>query len=234
MYRYETHLHTAPVSRCAKATVEESLTFYKELGYAGVFVTNHFLDGSINIDKARPYCEQIHFYFSDYENALKIGEALGLQVFCGVELSYCGTDFLVYGLDKAWFLAHPEIMEMEKSQELALMADSGALIIQAHPFRGAQYMDHIRLYPRYAQGVEVVNAARSDEENHLATLYAEHYGLIKFAGSDNHTGANRRKLAGICCAEPLRSVEDMIRKVKNSEAEIFSLVNPQAPSSALF
>lgn len=234
MYRYETHLHTAPVSRCAKATVAESLAFYQRLGYDGVFITNHFLDGSINIDKAKPYEEQIHFYFSDYEAALELGKEMGIQVFCGVELSYAGTDFLVYGLDKDWFLAHPEIMDMKKSEELALMAESGALIIQAHPFRGAQYMDHIRLYPRFAQGVEVVNAARSDEENTLATLYAQHYGLLKFAGSDNHTGENRRKLAGICCADPLSSVEDFINKVKNCEAEIFTLINDQCPPSAIF
>ena len=226
MYRYETHLHTAPVSRCAKATVEESLAFYKKLGYHGVFITNHFLDGSIGIDKTKPYAEQIHFYFSDYERGLEIGEALGIRVFCGVELSYRGTDFLVYGLDKAWFLAHPEIMEMEKSQELALMAEHGALIIQAHPFRGAGYMDHIRLYPRFAQGVEVVNAARSDEENSLAALYAKHYGLIPFAGSDNHTAADREKLAGICCKAPISSVEDFICKVKSGETEIFTLQNP--------
>lgn len=225
MYRYETHLHTAPVSRCAKATVAESLEFYKKLGYDGVFITNHFLDGSINIDKTKPYTEQIEFYFSDYEAGLEIGKALGIKVFCGVELSYAGTDFLVYGLDKAWFLAHPEIMEMKKSEELALMAENGALIIQAHPFRGAAYMDHIRLYPRFAQGVEVVNAARSDEENNLATLYAEHFGLLKFAGSDNHTGANREKLAGIQCDQPLNSAADLMEKVKAGQAHIFTIIN---------
>ena len=32
MYKYETHLHTAPVSRCARAGVRETLEFYKELG----------------------------------------------------------------------------------------------------------------------------------------------------------------------------------------------------------
>ena len=43
MYRYETHLHTAPVSKCAHASVRENLEFYKSLGYAGVFITNHFI-----------------------------------------------------------------------------------------------------------------------------------------------------------------------------------------------
>ena len=32
-YLYEMHLHTAPVSKCAKAGVRESLEYYKSLGY---------------------------------------------------------------------------------------------------------------------------------------------------------------------------------------------------------
>ena len=55
MYKYETHLHTYPVSKCAKATVRESLVFYKDIGYDGVFITNHFLDGNINISPDAPY-----------------------------------------------------------------------------------------------------------------------------------------------------------------------------------
>ena len=86
MYRYETHLHTFPVSKCAKADVAENLKFYKELGYDGVFITNHFLDGNINIPEETPYAEQLEFYFSDYEKAVELGKDLGLKVFCGVEV----------------------------------------------------------------------------------------------------------------------------------------------------
>ena len=60
------------------------------------------------------YEEKIKFYFSDYEEALELGKKIGLKVFLGVELSYKGTDFLIYGLDKEWFLAHPEILEMKR------------------------------------------------------------------------------------------------------------------------
>ena len=42
MYKYETHLHTSPVSVCARVEVRETLEFYKSLGYDGVFITNHF------------------------------------------------------------------------------------------------------------------------------------------------------------------------------------------------
>ena len=225
MYKYETHLHTFPVSRCGKAEVGESLAFYKSLGYDGVFVTNHFINGNINIDKEKPYEEKVNFYFSDYEKGVEIGKELGIKVFCGIEFSYSGTDFLIYGLDKAWYLAHPEIMDMKHSERLTFMMEHGALIIQAHPFREATYIDHIRLFPRHIHGVEVINANRTDEENELANIYAKHYDLIEFAGTDNHKAGNQKKLAGVSFEQPICSLEAFISKVKNNEAKIFTLLN---------
>ena len=223
MYRYETHMHSAPVSRCARASVRESLEYYKKLGYDGVFVTNHFLDGNVNIDPARPYEEKINFFFSDYEEALSLSEEIGIKVFAGVEVSYYGIDFLVYGLDKEWYLQHPEIMEMPKKQELAFMMEEGALIIHAHPFREDFYIDHIHLFPHQVHGVEIINASRPDTENEMATLYAKHYGLLEMAGSDNHSADKVKRLAGVEFATPVESIQDFITKVKNNEMSIFTL-----------
>ncbi len=159
---------------------------------------------------------------------MEFGQKIGIKVFLGVELSYKGADFLVFGLDKAWYLNHPEIMEMTKSQELALMRECGALIIQAHPFRD---IDHIQLYPRYIDGIEVINASRKPEENEMARIFAEHYDLLKIAGSDNHTGSDRNVLAGISTNEPIVSVEDFINKVKNHKTEIFTFINSERENS---
>lgn len=221
MFLYETHLHTYPVSRCAKAGVRETVEFYKAAGYAGVFITNHFLDGNINIDHRLPYEERIDFYFSDYEEALRIGREIGLDVFFGVELSYNGTDFLIYGLDKQWFLSHPEIMEMQKSEELKLMADCGALVIQAHPFRAAHYIDHVRLYPGAVHGVEVYNACNTDFENTVAEQYAENYGLIPFAGTDNHFADRQKRFGGMQTERPIADEFDFIALVKGRKAVPF-------------
>ena len=207
------------------ADVKECLEFYKKLGYDGVFITNHFLDGNINIEYDKPYEEKIEFYFSDYEKALKLSKSIGIKVFCGQEISYKGTDFLIYGLDKDWYLDHPEIMEMKKTDELTLMADSGALIIQAHPFREAAYIDHIRLFPCHVHGVEVENACRRKAENQMADVYADHYGFLKFAGSDNHIGARQKKLAGVCTDEPVCDIEDFIDKMRGKKTKIFTMVN---------
>lgn len=223
MYRYETHLHTFPVSKCARVGVREVLEYYKSLGYDGVFITNHFLDGNINIDPCRPYDEKIGFFFSDYEFAKTIEPEVGIKVFCGVELSYRGTDFLVYGLDKAWFLSHPEIMDMTKKQELNTFLEVGALVIQAHPFREAGYIDHIRLFPRSVNGVEILNACRTDFENGLAKQYADNYGLLYFAGSDNHTGRAQRYLAGMESDDtPILDEKDFAERVKSGKMHVFA------------
>ena len=135
MYRYETHLHTSPVSRCALATVESTVDFYKKADYDGIFITNHFLDGNANIDSdsGMSYNEKIEFYFSDYEKGVELGKKVGLKVFLGIESSYRGTDFLIYGLNKKWFLDNPDIMSMDKRTQLKFIRQSGGFIIQAHP-----------------------------------------------------------------------------------------------------
>ncbi len=218
-YLYETHMHTAPVSKCAKATVKESLLFYKSLGYAGVFITNHFLDGNISCDKSLPYEEQVEFYFSDYEEGVRIGREIGLSVFLGVECSYGGTDFLVYGLEKAWFLAHPENLTLRTSERLKQMAEAGALIIQAHPFREAGYIECIRLFPRHVHGVEIYNAAQHDRafRDSMAEIYAKHYELIPFAGSDNHLADAQKLLGGMASAVPIANELDFVARVKKEE-----------------
>lgn len=228
MYKYEMHLHTAPVSACGRKSARENLEFYKKLGYDGVFITNHFLDGNISVDRSLPYEEKINFYFSDYEDGVKIGGELGIKVFCGVEMTYGGTDFLVFGIDKEWWLTHPEIMDMKKSEQLTLLMENGALIFQAHPFREARWIDHFRLYP-CVQGVEVINAGRPDPQNQMAELYATHYGKLKIAGTDNHLGADAKRLAGICTKKPIESVEDFICAMTNGETELFHEPNPLAP-----
>lgn len=221
MHRYETHMHTFPVSKCARADVRNNVEFYHKLGFSGIFITNHFLDGNINIDRTLPYEEKVNFYFQDLEEAKIIGKELGIAVFGGVELSYGGTDFLIYGPDKDWYLAHPEIMEMKKSQELAFLMESGALVIQAHPYREAAYIDHIRLYPRQVHGVEICNATCGELQNRLAAIYAESYELLPFAGSDNHLGSKKLRVAGLEFETPIENEWDFVRRVKAGEHRLF-------------
>ena len=231
-FKYETHCHTSPVSKCAKASVEETVRFYKSIGYDGIFVTNHFLDGNINPESGNlPYRDQIDYYFADYEVAASVGEEIGLKVFPGVELSYKGTDFLIYGLDKEWYKANPGILQMTKTEELQYMMEKGAFIVQAHPYREAHYIDHIRLFPRSVHAVEIINSNQAAEANDMAALYAREYGLMITCGSDNHRAGDvfhhlQKKgldptIAGMSSEKPIQNVQDYINMVKAGQMKLF-------------
>ena len=231
-FKYETHCHTSPVSKCAKASVEETVRFYKSMGYDGIFITNHFLDGNINPGaKSLSYRDQIDYYFSDYEEAAAAGDKIGLKVFPGVELSYKGTDFLIYGLDKEWFKANPDILEMKKNEELRYMMEQGAFVVQAHPYREAHYIDHIRLFPRSVHAVEIINSNQVAEANDMAALYARKYGLMITCGSDNHWAGDvfhhlqnkglAPTIAGMRSETQIRIVKDYVDMVKSGQMKPF-------------
>ncbi len=136
-------------------------------------------------------------------------------------MSCGGTDFLVYGLDKEWYLTHPEIDEMKKSDELNFLRENGAFIIQAHPFREDCWIDHIRLFPRCVDGIEVINALRPSHQNHMAEIFADEYNLLKIAGTDNHSAGDNVKFAGVDTEEPLNNIFDFINAVKEKKTKIF-------------
>ncbi len=228
-YKYETHLHTYPVSKCAQADVRSNLEFYKTLGYDGVFVTNHFLDGNVNVDRNLPYEEKIDFYCSDYRKAKHLEKEMGIKVFFGIEMSlYWGTDFLVFGLDEDWLLAHADAMDLPPKEKLEFLRSEGALVAQAHPYREAFYIDHIRLLPRSVQAVETINASNTDQQNLLADFYAKQYGLIAIAGSDNHCADKMKTLAGVEFDKPICSEKQFVEEILKNSHRLFSMKNPLA------
>ncbi len=210
-----------PASGCARWSPAEAVKYFKDAGYAGIFITNHFLDDDIPELRALPYETQINLYFKDYEDGLEAGREVGLPVFCGIEISHQGSDFLVYGLDKTWYLSHPEIDGMPIKDFLALAQSEGALVVHAHPFREGGSIDHIRLYPHSVQAVEIHNANRPEFEHRQAIWYAENYGLIPFAGSDIHGKEPHGLRFGICSESPVTDEQDFVKKVLAGKMQVF-------------
>ena len=99
---------------------------------------------------------------------------------------------------------------------------AGALIIQAHPFREDPWIDHIRLFPRQVEGVETVNANQTDFRNRMAALYAGEYGLLPFAGSDNHLAGGNKRLAGVELEESVDSVQAFMAAIRAGAYTLFS------------
>ena len=144
---------------------------------------------------------------------------------CGNVMHSMGNavvSFLVYGLDKEWFLSHPDLEKLTKKQQLALYMENGALVIHAHPFRESGHIDHIRLFPRSVQGIEIINANRTDFENEMAKQYADNYGFFYFAGTDNHVGGAQKKFAGMESDTPIVDENDFIERVRASKMQVFA------------
>ena len=225
MYKYETHLHSSPASKCGSYSVRENMEFYKSIGYDGIFLTNHFINANIGGDRTLPYEDQVNFFFRDIEEGERIADEIGIKFFWGVETSWLGSDFLVYGLSKEWYLSHPECVKVSAKEMITMMANDGALIIHAHPFREATYIDHIRLFPHSVHAVEIDNAANQDYQNEMARLYADCYSLPHSAGSDNHIAGHMERLAGVEFDEPLNTIDDFIERMKRGEGRTFSFDN---------
>jgi hypothetical protein len=59
--------------------------------------------------------------------------------------------------------------------------------------------------------------------NGMARHYADSYGLIHFAGSDNHVAGNRSCYAGMETEMPIESEADFVKTVLSGKAKVFDL-----------
>ncbi len=231
-YKYETHLHTKAGSACSGFLPEDIITLYKTLGYQGVFVTDHFLNGNTAVPKNLPWKQRIRMVFEAYEQVKALGEKANLDVFFGFESSFYGTDFLVFGLDEEWLANHEDVFTAPQRIDgvatprplLQALKEAGALLIQAHPFRQANYIDHVRLFLPDVEGFETINACRDDNCNNMAKVYAETYQKLQTAGSDIHQKWFPN-LAGMAFDTPLTGVDDFIARVRLGKGELFSEKN---------
>ncbi len=212
-YRYETHLHTCQGSACGVSTGAEQARFYHELGYTGVFITDHFFGGNTAVPRDLPWRERVDRFCAGFEDALTAGQRLGLDVFFAWEQNYEGDEYLIYGLDKAWLLAHPDIEKWSRARQYEEVHRAGGAVIQAHPFRDRGYIARILLARKYCDDIEVANTGNHPYNDVCARHYAERYGLLTTAGSDNHNcaAAVPARLMGVETEERLASAMDYAR-----------------------
>lgn len=216
-YFYETHMHTAEASACATGTGAKMVRAYSSLGYTGVIITDHFLNGNTAIPGGLPWEKRIELFCRGYENALEEGKKTGLHVFFGWEYAFNGTEFLTYGLDKEFLLKHPDMLEWSVEKYIRVVHDHGGFIVHAHPFREAPYIPRIRLYPQWVDAVEVINASHLDPSfNEKAKEYAKKHGLLQLSGSDSHH-ADCIFGGGMAFERELYTIFDFIEAVKDQK-----------------
>jgi len=217
-YRYETHLHTVEGSACGVSHGEEYIEVYQRMGYAGIFITDHFYRGNTRPDRNLSWEDWVNEYVRGYERAKAEGDRVGFSVFFGIEEKFDDDEYLIYGVDKAWLLSHPEIRSMTQQEMFQLVGQSGGLMIQAHPFRDRGYVRKIYLGKNCCHGIEAVNSANQPGEDKMALAYAEKFGLLCQAGSDTHkTGNVRDGLGSVTFETPLISEQDYVERMLHGE-----------------
>jgi len=219
IYRYETHLHTSEASACAIVNGKEQARRYKEAGYAGIIVTDHFFNGNTCIPASLPWEKRVDLFRRGFENAKEEGERIGLSVFFGWEAKYGSQEFLIYGLDIAWLKEHPEIMSWSIEEQYRNVNEAGGLVVHAHPFRERPYIKEIRLFPEAVHAAEVMNIGNGNKIfDEKATKYAKQHNLIMTAGTDSHGFEEKR--SGMMFQHRLADIHDFIQSVKSGEYEL--------------
>ncbi len=220
MYKIETHLHTAHVSRCGHLDAAEIVSLYKAAGYSAIIVTDHYNRTTfeyLGIDTTAP-SDKIHAFLNGYRQVREEGVKQGLRVFRGAELRFdeSENDYLLYG----WrddLLADPEtVFRMGIAAFSPVARGQGALLIQAHPYRHGC----TPAIACYIDGVEVYNASpRHDSRNHLARQYADEFGLIASSGSDCHRTEDVGR-AGILCERLPSDSYEMMRLLRSRNYQL--------------
>ena len=114
-YKLETHAHTIHNSHCAETTPAKVAEVYASKGYNGIICTNHFnTHDTLYLKKqygAKDDCDVMELYLRDFYELKKCGARVGLDVFCGAEISPdCTTyykhnppyrEFLILGINPA-------------------------------------------------------------------------------------------------------------------------------------
>lgn len=223
-YKYETHLHTSESSLCSGSTAAELVKFYSDLGYAGIFVSDHLYKPATVKMEGQPWEKLIARQCAGYDAAVAAAADLKLDVFLCWEYYYGWAHFLTYGLGREWLLDNPDLFSWEVTEYFDRVHADGGWIVHAHPFR--EKIEHVHLFPGKVDAVEVVNTGRDDQHNRYALDYAVSFNLPRTMGSDTHS-IHKKRLAGVSSQQPLVDGNDYMRSILAGELELFQFELPE-------
>ena len=198
IYKLETHAHTIHNSHCAETPPQKVAQVYARKGYNGIVCTNHF-NTHDNIYLKNQYgasddANIMELYLRDFYELKKCAARVGLDVFCGAEISPdCTTyykqkppyrEFLLIGVPPELMLAEGLLLlKMDEKQLFEWCISHDVLLVQAHPFREICTPAD----PRYLHGVEVANLhPLHNSKNRKALRFCREHNLIGTGGSDFH------------------------------------------------
>lgn len=195
MARIDHHVHTTRYSPDSDISPRQLLLAAKEAGLDGVVITEHD-------EQWRPD-----------ELAELSGQAEGLVVLSGVEVSAREGHFLVYGL--------PDLRGIEVGislRDLIAEADRhGAAVVAAHPFRWGQDFEEIaEVHGGGLAGVELVSNNVTPETRALTERLLGRRRFATTGSSDGH----QPEVVGCYFTEfpgPIRTMAEFVAALKRGE-----------------
>jgi hypothetical protein len=223
MFKIDTHVHTVETSSCASIGARETVKLYKESGYQGIIITDHYYDFYFNNLMGLSWDEKIDHYLKGYHNATEEGIKLGLKVFLGLEIRFMenANDYLVYGITEQFLKEHRELYTLGLKEFKKMIEKEDILIIQAHPFR--KHM--IVASPEDIHGVEVYNGnCRHNSRNDLSLAFAKEHSLLMSSGSDFHELEDLAR-GGMVFRQEIDTAGDFVNSLRDKSAfELLSTI----------
>ena len=219
-YLYETHIHTAGVSKCASSAGADYIAGYIDRGYSGIIITDHFFNANTAVNRKLPWKQWVDIFCRGYEQAKEEGDKQGLDVFFGWEETFEGCDdYLIYCLDKNWLLDHGECRYWTRGEQYRVVRDAGGCVVQAHPFRQRYYINRVVLSAGCSDAVEIANGGNDVSFDALAFRYAKKLGLPMTAGTDIHDASLlfRGEIFGVYLPRKITCIEDYVKMILNNE-----------------
>ena len=226
MHKYELHTHTFECDRDAYLSARELVRLYKEAGYDGIVITDHYIERFFTRwfpDEVAglTHEQQVSRWLKGFRTAREEGERIGFTVLPGAEVRFDNhpNDYLIYGLHEAFFYTVPRLNELKNVNELLDLLPQDVCVVHAHPFRNNMVVE---TPAEGLFGIEVFNGGTDQFRNHLARQFADHYNLAMTSGSDVHS-FNRLAKGGIITEHSIQTPEDLIRVLRSGE---YSLIEP--------
>lgn len=213
-YKTDLHVHTAPVSKCARIYTEEVIKSYSELGYSAVVITNHFHREVFDSKNSKEKC--IEYYLSDYYYAKKLGEDIGMNVILGLEIKFPenSNEYMVYGIDETDVGRAFEYINSGYARFYQEFKNERNVIVQAHPFRNGMTLQKSELL----DGIEVFNMhpGHNSRVAQAAQYAYEHPELIVTGGTDFHH-ENHQGMCAMKTRKPIKNSFELAEILKTGD-----------------
>ncbi len=228
-YKYDIHLHSNEGSPCGNASARDLAKAYKNGGYTGFVLTDHFYES--HIMSAGSYKDGVMRNYNAYLAAKEEGDKCGVDVLFGIEYRYQSDDFLTYGIDLDFLLENEDIFDISFEEYARRVHEAGGFIVQAHPFRYIK--KPIVVQVPYIDAIEIYNGSHTDNGtshypahfNDSAELFAKNMGLIGTAGSDTHDirkwDFTPFRKASMLFSERVKDEKHLVELMKKNEFSIY-------------